>query len=373
MSDSIEVHVLGGKIGESIVLRLPGDVWGVVDNYTANLKRPEHNPTIKFLRKNNVKHLSFLCLTHPHHDHYKGMSHILKEFRPDRVWLFGSATHLCVRAMVLKASANSKYANKDDLENFGELVEIFDLIEAEYKDATRTPRLKIERLQLGMSLLKINSTPHVSVVAIGASGGRTVQYERTLEDLFDTERGFLADRLPRVNHNMISSGLLIEYGLARIVLGGDMDQAAWEETMELFPAPNLNCRLVKVSHHGSTTGYCDGLWKELSPGNTAVAVLTPYSSQGLPSGDGLAHISANAKVTLTTSLAATALATDWHTNAADTSFQGMSADALVTLRSLFPKASASSDRLEGICSFSVSPQGDILHTFSGEAGRLSGS
>lgn len=31
MNESIEFHVFGGKKGESIIVRLPGDHWGVVD------------------------------------------------------------------------------------------------------------------------------------------------------------------------------------------------------------------------------------------------------------------------------------------------------------------------------------------------------
>lgn len=40
------------------------------------------------------------------------------------------------------------------------------------------------------------------------------------------------------------------------------------------------------------------LKRGLSPGKTAVAVITPYPSQGLPSAEGLAHISGNARLTL---------------------------------------------------------------------------
>jgi hypothetical protein len=67
---------------------------------------------------------------------------------------------------------------------------------------------------------------------------------------------------------------------------------------------------------------------------------------------------------------ATALATDWNNKALDTSFQGVSADALVTLRAVFPKASSPAQRLEGRCSFVVGDDGRIDYTEFGEAGRL---
>jgi beta-lactamase superfamily II metal-dependent hydrolase len=373
MSEPIEVHVFGAKIGESMVVRLPGGVWGVVDNYTPTLKSPESNPAVRLLRERGITRLDFLCLTHPHVDHYKGMSHLLEAYRPDRVWLFGSATHrpLYSRvAEVLKAAAESKNVGMDDSEHVDELVSILDRIQTDYADSNRMPRLEVRRLQLEMPLLELNSTPPVRITALGASGGRALEYERTLVRCFALDGKCLVDELPRVDHNMISGGLLIEYGESRIVLGGDIDTEAWQETMRTFPSGRLNSSLVKVSHHGSATGYCAGLWQQFSPGKTAIAVITPYSRQGLPSAEGLKHISGHARATLSASVRAAALATDWSKTALDTRFQGVSADALVTLRALFPKASHPAERLEGVCSFVVAHDGSLTTTYTGQAGKL---
>ena len=373
MSEPIEVHVFGAKIGESIVLRWPGQVWGVVDNYTPTLKRPESNPVVGFLKERGVTHLEFLCLTHPHDDHYKGMSHLLEAYRPDRVWLFGSSTHRHLYskvAEVLQAAAESKHMDADTSENVDELVRILDHIQADYADSDRVPRLDVRRLQLGLPLLECNSIPPVRITALGASGGRTLEYENTLVKCFTADGRCLVEELPRVNHNMISGGVLIEYGKARIILGGDIDTEAWQETLRTMPPERLNSSLVKASHHGSVTGYCPGLWQRFSPGRTAIAVITPYSKQGLPSAEGLAHISHHAQSTLSASVRASALATDWDDNALDTRFQGVSADALVTLRALFPKAARPSDRFEGRCSFVVAEDGSVTQTSIGEAGRL---
>lgn len=75
MSDSsaklLEVHVLGAGRGESIVLRLPDGGWGVVDCCASSSSDESKNSTLEFLRSRNIKELEFLCLTHPHDDHYK--------------------------------------------------------------------------------------------------------------------------------------------------------------------------------------------------------------------------------------------------------------------------------------------------------------
>ena len=76
----LEIHVFGAAKGESIVLRLPSGQWGVVDCYSGSLKDSSKNPVLKFLTDRGVDHLAFLCMTHPHDDHYRGMSHLLERW-----------------------------------------------------------------------------------------------------------------------------------------------------------------------------------------------------------------------------------------------------------------------------------------------------
>jgi hypothetical protein len=376
VNESIEFHVFGGKKGESIIVRLPGDHWGVVDNYTPNLADPRSNPTLRFLESRHVKRLNFLCLTHPHEDHYRGMRHLLEAFHPDRIWIFGAMTPRDLFAQVadvLEVESDSSNLPAAQSEKVDELVAILDSMRDACKDRDRVPRLDVRRLLLGMPLLSLESDPPVKITSIGASGGRAMVYERALQSCFDASGNFDANGLAALNHNVISGGLLIEYGRARIVLGGDIDTDAWQETMGYFrPQGGLRSQLVKASHHGSATGYCDGLWDEMSPSRTATAVITPYPSQSLPSAEGLAHICDHAKLTLTTSVKAVAAAQDWSHSGFDTAFQGVSADALVTLRSIFYTASRPNDRLEGRCSFTVKPDGTFTPEFDGEAGRLAG-
>jgi beta-lactamase superfamily II metal-dependent hydrolase len=372
MSEPIEVHVFGAKKGESIVLKLPGNFWGVVDNYTPVYADPRSNPTLRFLESRNVSHLGFLCLTHPHHDHYRGMGHLLDRFDPDRVWLFGATTHRDLHARVaevLRLKADTSNFAQEDAENADELVGIFDKIRQKSEDNTRTPKFEVGLLQLDQRLLRLDSDPPLTITAIAPPGTLSVLYAGSLASCFDAGSQFLAQKLPSVNHNLISGGLLIEYGRVRIALGGDMEADSWQEAMKRFdPEGRLGSALVKVSHHGSANGYCPGLWAKLSPGNSAIAVITPYTSQGLPSPDGLQHIKAHARSTLTPSLSAIALANNWGTQ--ETAFDGLSLEALVALRSLFPKARKSSERLEGRCSFTLAEDGSVAHMEAGEAGEV---
>lgn len=374
MGEPVEVHIFGGKIGESILLKLPGNLWGVVDTYTPNLANPRSNPAFRFLEDHRVSRLHFLCLTHPHLDHYKGMRHFLDHFDPDRIWIFGALTHRDLHAKVaeiLRLKATSANDEEDQSESADELVRILDKIRDKVEDRSRTPRVDVRRLQLEQRLLDLNGDPPLVITSMGAPGGLTMLYERSLVSCFDGNGDFLAAKVPSVNHNLISGGLLIEYGRSRIILGGDMETDSWKEAMACFGnRGRLDSVLVKASHHGSTTGYCEGLWALMSPRKSAVAVITPYTLHSLPSPAGLSHVMDHAAFTLAASLPAVALATDWVRQTQETTYKDVSVDALLALRSLFPKAHAPTDRLEGRCSFFVSDDGSVKFEADGQAGPI---
>ena len=84
----LTVHVLGAGKGESIVLRLPDGRWGVVDCYAGSVADPLTNPTLQFLSEQGATELEFLCLTHPHDDHFRGMSQLLETFPVRYFWHF---------------------------------------------------------------------------------------------------------------------------------------------------------------------------------------------------------------------------------------------------------------------------------------------
>ena len=88
----LEVHVIGADEGESIVLRLPNDEWGVVDCCASSLKDQSSNPTLLFLESRNVQRLAFICMTHPHADHFRGMSQLLSKYLVDFFLLPGAMT-----------------------------------------------------------------------------------------------------------------------------------------------------------------------------------------------------------------------------------------------------------------------------------------
>src|SRR5262249_18417566 len=105
----IEVHVLGAARGESIILRLPHGGWGVVDCCAGSSTDPGQNDTLRFLREQGATELEFLALTHPHDDHYRGMSHLLEAFPVRFFWRSNglSGSHLIRLIAYLRVEAES--------------------------------------------------------------------------------------------------------------------------------------------------------------------------------------------------------------------------------------------------------------------------
>jgi ribonuclease BN (tRNA processing enzyme) len=119
----LSIHVLGSGIGESIIVHLPNGKWGVVDCYASNLSDSSSNQTLSFLLEQGASELEFLCLTHPHFDHYRGLSQLLDAFRVRYFWRFGAFGPHDLKSVLLRYMKLSARKPKWDdlLENAAEL------------------------------------------------------------------------------------------------------------------------------------------------------------------------------------------------------------------------------------------------------------
>ena len=280
--DSLQFHVIGGPIGESIVVGLPDSSWGVVDCYASSAE-PEENPTIQFLRARSVTSLRFIALTHPHHDHFFGMSHLVDAFATQEFWHFPILTHGLLKQLLDYEVIDAEISrNQERKRSAAELKRLF----AKVDRLNRNGDLSVQLLDLGKEVYEDAS---LRIRAISPSGDRTAEYARRLGACFNTN-GTFKEHLEFSAHNIISSALMFEYGQTRVVLGGDVESDGWKDSLARYSG-NLGAHAVKVSHHGSTTGYSDQLWPELSKGTAPIAVITPFRRFHLPKKEAIEHIS----------------------------------------------------------------------------------
>lgn len=81
--NELEVAIFGPGYGESIVLHIPQIGWGIIDSCEYKTKNESIVLPLEYLL-NITTHphppLAFVILTHPHHDHCKGLDRILREY-----------------------------------------------------------------------------------------------------------------------------------------------------------------------------------------------------------------------------------------------------------------------------------------------------
>jgi glyoxylase-like metal-dependent hydrolase (beta-lactamase superfamily II) len=108
---ALSIAVFGPGRGEAIVVRLPDGSIGVVDGCrepTGGAKDGRGDPVRELLRRIEKAgpvptpfRLAFVCLTHPHDDHYPGLGRLLEAYerRVDHVWTVTQMTGKYARAL----------------------------------------------------------------------------------------------------------------------------------------------------------------------------------------------------------------------------------------------------------------------------------
>ena len=286
--ESLEIHVLGAGKGESIVLRWPGDRWGVVDCYTPSLSDYDTNPTLRFLQSQGVSELEFLCLTHPHDDHFRGMSQLLERLIVKHFWRFAGLSGRDLRQLAQYLLIDAERSGSSELtENANDFVRTMALVNERRQGGHLRQKTATGFQQLYP--VPADTSARFQIWSFAPSGNQVGHYENALAACF-TEDGRFRARLPQAHHNAVSVGLLIRFGETQVILGGDIEQLGWNDVRQDLQRENLFANAVKVSHHGSETGYVPGLWKDLAGGKKPIAVIAPYRRFRLPKPDAISHI-----------------------------------------------------------------------------------
>ena len=352
---SLRIYLFGATQGESIAIQLPNGKWGVVDCFASSLTSPATNPVHALLKASRVEEIEFLCLTHPHVDHFNGMSHLLRDFSVKQFWTFCGLDPTDFRLLCTYFQAEAEQAARSALKlSAAELASIFDLV----------LESGIQR-QVVVSRRDIYPVPsdddvRIEIRGIAPTDERAQSYKQSMLTSLVKKRGTV-QALPNAAHNTISIALRIRYGKSTVLLGGDVEEEGWKTVLREHRPQELESHFVKISHHGSTTGYCNGLWSVLSAQGTnqtsLVAARPPYKRfQACRATDRLS----------TTSRIIQVRSTPPSQRGHSPSVQNWRLVALAKLRSAssgrFPDATA--DASPGCCEIEVSDQGEcrvILH------------
>lgn len=253
----LKIHILNVGHGDSIVFELPDGNWGLIDSNVVD----GSIPALEFFKKNNINKLSFLGITHPHADHYKGIRKILEycDGNIDDFWLFTvDSTILSKYLKKLKSISQSRIAKEEFDELFFIIQYIFDKKRSD----------KLTELVGGIELKTIDSLKIKCIAPLGAVRSEYVS-------------SLASDKMP--DPNLISAILHIEYQGVNVLLGGDAPLKSWQDVQRRArrDGRSLNSEATKLSHHGSNDSFSESVWANIAK-DKSPAIISVGNRYGLP-------------------------------------------------------------------------------------------
>jgi beta-lactamase superfamily II metal-dependent hydrolase len=305
----LKLHVLDVGHGDCLVVEFPDGIsHGIVDcNRHKESNRgfgreydPNEPKALTYFRNvvaNGLKPVvEFVCLTHPHLDHYRGLGQMLEGLMgldiPIReFWDFGVSAKKA-RAIMRLADTPTFREHKDEM--------------------LRLLRAKYELIQNGTGQrIMVNPTrglwkkdgveidllaPHANQFEVYSNylGCETTKQRQDYRRHLKLRRCLTDQRQPclcPVEDNIISSALLLRYGSFRLILAGDITNCSWRGILARAHEIDPQCHCVKVSHHGSLEGnfpYQEEilLWEHIRvQGADMIAAISGGYRDGLPHDD----------------------------------------------------------------------------------------
>lgn len=240
----------------------------VVDSYAGRLV--EQHPALLRLKEHHFPKIAFVAATHPHLDHLRNL-HVVLRHCHDRIqnvfWWGGdddSQTSVHYRLLSEDARLNGKEPGQAAA-MAAEFLE-----KARFLAGHGSERAKRVGLQALMAMSPLRQPlGRVTVWPISPWSGPKRGYTRSFQNQFVHKRTGTVVTPQSVRSNRISLGIVVEFGKAQILLGGDVESPNWNQWRQwrqrqtvISPAHLNSPSVIKVSHHGSPSGAHSEMWKE---------------------------------------------------------------------------------------------------------------
>lgn len=284
LASSASFHFFGSGKGESILIETRAG-WGMIDCFTADRSAPSLN----YLKSRGVTELQFLALTHPHDDHFGGLSEVAEWFINQggirQFWRYPTldAKHLLPLLCSRAAQLGAPFAQQQ-LDAMSSLQRFYQLLATEI----RSRRTTVVMNTIGQTLLS-ETTFGLELSVIAPTGNMAYEAEEALARSLEAQAA--GRPLPAWNLNRLSSAYLVRSGGLELLLGGDVPRVSWESSMSSGLFPQMSLTLLKSSHHGSKGDNPKELLdRVLPPTGGELAVVTRYSPSRLPRADGVREL-----------------------------------------------------------------------------------
>jgi len=275
-NDELVIHFLNVGFGDNIVIEFPvvSDIrqFGLIDCKDSK-KTEEYLNKLHTNDNQSPDRLAFICATHPHYDHIKGIQHFLDSntYWPYEFWDSGFRHNSLTYQRILETIA--------------------------------TKKIKLLRVSSGMEWY----FGRVQISALAPSIDLRNRYATYGVDMNN------ASIVLRIEHNKSDSILQksAEYegnqsteaerkaGKSVVLLTGDAEFDSWTHVVQEYPKlerssshkplvkkmiNNLNCAIIKVSHHGSMHSAPLDVYEKMSPKLAIISTRQEVSSKRVNSG-----------------------------------------------------------------------------------------
>jgi len=250
----LSIYFLNVRHGDSMVIEYVSDDgnkhYGVIDsNIPPGSTDP---PALDILKQLGANRISFIMITHPDIDHFRGIYKIMEYFRNniDSFYSFPIGRHIKSDAKKLK-----KYA-----EEYAKQIK-----------GTDSPLIKSASKEFIKILIEIKDNIGIEnwydetgyCNDIFPRGFNDVIFKILLPD--STTKSYIFNAIqsdnglidePKERNNEISVALLVEYKNHRIILGGDAPNKKWllHQNYLSKQGKKLDASAIKLPHHGSKEG-----------------------------------------------------------------------------------------------------------------------
>jgi beta-lactamase superfamily II metal-dependent hydrolase len=242
----IKVCIFNVQHGDSIVVECDDGQrkhFGVIDsNRESSTGEP---PAIRYLRSQGVSELSFVMLTHPHADHFRGLWQILDAFPVKHLYSYPMSTDKArMQAVGDKYVAAAKQSGNPGIASDAKEFARF-IITAHKK--WKANELEWIEITGPTSRIRPFGFESVTINAILPFSKYRGEYIKLIDSLN-------ADAVQSAKQNTLSIAIEILYQQHRIALCGDATKATWlqdyiRDLDRSDERPNFD--IVKISHHGS--------------------------------------------------------------------------------------------------------------------------
>lgn len=267
ISEGAELHLFACGHGDTLLLRLPGARWALIDCHLPSESACKR--FFQFLENRGVGRLHLLILTHAHYDHYAGMSHVVDHFTSGgrELEYFCDAALNCVHVLKMLEAKGRPH---------NELKEYANLITRVNEKGIRRRRLEEARCPIrfdGRNAQLIPIAPEESLV-------------------ITTTEQVLQGQTPTASANDLSvvivAQLHIHQTFYRALFPADSSTPQLMRALKIWSEHDENSEgsvqfdVVKVPHHGSSNGHWPDLCTKCTSKRSRVAAISVGERYRLP-------------------------------------------------------------------------------------------